>query len=80
MIYNEDELTFESTGRKEYCFGEGLSCHPDSPEVVYYGSDGALPRACWKNPLTLAEKREVADWMIERWRRWAEINVPASDD
>jgi hypothetical protein len=78
MIFKDDELTFESTGRKEYCFREGLSCHPDSPESIYYGSDGAIPQCSWEKPLTPAEKREAADWMIERWKRWAEINVPAS--
>ena len=62
-------MVFESTGRKEYCFGEGFSCHPSDPDGICYGSDGGIGN------LTEAEREEVAKYMIAQWLEWLTITV-----
>ncbi len=63
MKFVKGDVIFESTGRKEYCFGEAFS--PNDPGGICYGSDGGISK------LMPEEIKEVADYMILQWRRWA---------
>jgi hypothetical protein len=56
-----------STGREFYGFGNRLSLNGDG--VLAYGHDGRVDDLD-NPPLTLEEKREIADAMIARWIAW----------
>lgn len=71
MKLEDDRLTFETTGRESSCLSDCFSCHPDEPGIVFYGSDGGITGFI-NPPLTPAERKEIADWMIDRWQKWAE--------
>ncbi len=67
-----------STGRTFYANRLILGLAPDG-DVVYEGYDGIVEatraRDDWENegaepPFTPAERREIAEYMIERWRAW----------
>lgn len=67
MRFDEDTDEIElSTGRRFYAFGNTLGM--GSEGVPSYGSDGLIEE---DEPFTLAERCEIADEMIARWRLWA---------
>lgn len=69
MKYDENgDVIFESTGRRAYTFGEGFCCHVSDPDMVSYGSDGGI------GDLNMAEKQEIAKFMIAVWKAWAKID------
>lgn len=70
MLVNNHHVTFESTGRTEYAYG-GIVSVNDKLELSY-GADGGFPTD-FENPLTPAEKRELAQYMISRWLEYAMI-------
>jgi hypothetical protein len=62
-----------STGREFYSCTSSLSVDDDGDEI-YYGHDGTVDE--WREygsqpPLTVEERREIAEYMIARWQRWA---------
>src|ERR1700748_1755744 len=57
-------LVFETTGRREYVNEEFVSCDPNEPGEIRYGSDGEIFN------LTPGEREVVGRLMIERWTQW----------
>ena len=79
MIYeSKDENYVLSTGRVIYANRGILGLAPKS-RVLYEGFDGAHPfegdPGMTDAPLTAAERQEIADEMIARWRAWAAPKV-----
>jgi hypothetical protein len=69
-MQQKDHSTFvlESTGREFYAHAGLLSVSVDDGETdIYYGYDGGLSTS----DFTAEEKREVADYVIALWQRWA---------
>lgn len=64
MKYKNGDVVFESTGRIEYTFGYGFT--PNDEGSILYGSDGGIDN------LSTLERKEVAEYMINIWKRWAE--------
>ena len=71
---DDDEITFESTGRSCVVGGYPSDDIPlgisPSCTFVSYGMDGTLYE---RDQLTAEERRELAAFMIERWERFAEV-------
>lgn len=74
-------LVFESTGREQAFSGYPSDDCPigigPNADMVYEGSDGSWwsetsEGATTKSDLTTDERRELADYMIERWQRFAD--------
>ncbi len=70
MKFEQDNVIFESTGRKEYTFGNLFI--PDEPNGVFYGWDGGF------GGLVDEEKEEIATYMIEQWKLWLRREVDHS--
>ena len=83
MINLPDKIKFECSGRVFYCFSNriGLSTELDDDDITY-GHDGQLDD-CREGDdfdfegMTAAEKAELAQHMIERWKAVLEKNKPA---
>ena len=80
MIYNADGLFVLSTGR---VLGptNGPLLNPDEYRrgCLLEGYDGqvhGIRPDSDEPPLTDAERHEIAEYMIERWRTWAETGYP----
>ncbi len=72
MIINDKEIAVLSTGR-EFPAGFkilGLIEDNDGGMSLTEGFDHRID--FWSKPLTAAERKEVAEFMIERWRQWGE--------
>jgi hypothetical protein len=66
MKIDDDHITWESTGRQE-CINKGIV--GISPSLnIYEGYDGCIPN--WMNPFTPEERKELADYMVDLWRKW----------
>ena len=68
-----------STGRKLYANRGLLSVMPDAKNepAVYDGYDGCIEgtgRGDWEDemPFTPEERREMADYVIAQWNKWAD--------
>ncbi len=72
MIYDaeKDEITFETTGRKEYAFSGilGLGENYTGHQEVFYGYDGGLNTEA----MTREERAELADYVIAKWQKFKE--------
>lgn len=61
-----------STGRRFYAYADRLSL--DGNGTLAYGYDGRIyedPEMTDEAPFTAAERKEIAEEMIARWRKWA---------
>jgi len=67
MIFNDRGYTL-STGRRFYSWTDRLSVGDDG--VLAYGHDSSVSEF-EEVPLTPDEKREIAEYMIDRWKAWA---------
>lgn len=72
-----DDLLFESTGRKDYANGgivglarRGEFGYGRDGVSVFGGFDQNLPCQEFDKPYTLAERRELADYMIALWMEY----------
>lgn len=77
-----NHFQIECTGRKIYAFAEtfGLVDDDEGNPCLTYGYDGHVsearvhldgtPDEAGREVLTLAERTEIADYMIARWTAW----------
>lgn len=82
MIRDEDKDEWVlSSGRRMYGFSDTIGISTSDPRYISYGSDGgleilqphpSLPGALIESPLTPEERREIAEHMINLWRKFAE--------
>lgn len=68
MKLENDEMLFETTGRKEYAFSGRISVDPTEGSV-HYGYDGSM---WFQGDLTGEECVELADHMIALWQQYKE--------
>lgn len=72
MKIENGNVVFESTGRRARTFGDAFT--PNDRDSILYGSDGDISN------LSPEEIAEVADYMIDVWKRWASGRYPLGDD
>lgn len=74
MKVQDNDLIFESTGRKEYVFsgviGLSAECLDEYPVGISYGGDGSF--GAFNDELSIDEQNELADYMIGIWTRYKE--------
>lgn len=84
--YPSDEVLFECTGRAEYVHAGIIGI--DEAGSVFQGFDGTIERWDYREtfkeedyrmpsdplPLTDAERRELAEEMVARWKKWGGLN------
>lgn len=70
MKVKGSEVILEATGRRLYAYGGVIGLGPQygNPNVVvaHYGYDGELTE--YEKPLTVEERRELAEYMVTRWK------------
>jgi hypothetical protein len=73
MTYEDHYVTFSCSGRRIYAFSGilGLGVNDNPEGECTYGNDGTVNEHLGGRPLTRAERQELADHMVETWKRWA---------
>lgn len=70
MTFNDRDEYVLSTGRKFYANCGIIGISPKNDDVSE-GYDGDVYVDWFENPWTIAEKVELAEFMIDRWEKWA---------
>ena len=74
MVLDGNYLVFSSTGRRAYAYSGIIGLSVEFPFCIYYGYDGYVGEDLWStvdhdHGLNLAERHELAKYMITMWER-----------